>query len=102
MQRKPLSVGRRALATLMEKIGCLGGHTRIGRGAQHARAENTRLKVQAFVFIGDAMEETPSDLYDAARGLGLPMFLFPGRRRSDRNKSVPRDRAADRGCALPV
>jgi hypothetical protein len=72
----PLGVGRRALATLMEKIGCLGSHTRIGRVLNHARAEKTRQKVRALVFIGDALEETPSDLYDAARGLGLPMFLF--------------------------
>ena len=28
------------------------------------------------MFVGDAMEETPADLYDAARGLGLPAFLF--------------------------
>jgi hypothetical protein len=42
----------------------------------HARAENTQQKVQALVFVGDAMEEIPADLFDGARGLGLPVFLF--------------------------
>ena len=28
------------------------------------------------MFVGDAMEETPADLYAAARELGLPVFLF--------------------------
>jgi hypothetical protein len=66
----------RALANLMEKIDCRGGHTQIGRVLDHARKENARRKVQALVFVGDAMEETPADLYDAARSLGMPMFLF--------------------------
>jgi hypothetical protein len=28
------------------------------------------------VFVGDAMEETPADLYANARELNLPIFLF--------------------------
>lgn len=28
------------------------------------------------MFVVDAMEETPTDLYDAAAGLGVPVFLF--------------------------
>jgi hypothetical protein len=42
----------------------------------HAGVENARQKVQALVFVGDAMEETPADLYAAAREVGLPVFLF--------------------------
>jgi hypothetical protein len=37
---------------------------------------NARQKVQALVFVGDAMEETPADLYAAAREVGVPVFLF--------------------------
>ena len=32
--------------------------------------------VQAVVFVGDAMEETPADLFSIAGDLGLPVFLF--------------------------
>ena len=35
-----------------------------------------RMAVHALVFVGDAMEERDSDLYDIARELGLPAFLF--------------------------
>jgi hypothetical protein len=66
----------RTLGGLMEKINCRTGMTQIGRVLAHAGAENARQRVQALVFVGDAMEETPADLYDAARGLGLPAFLF--------------------------
>ena len=33
-------------------------------------------KVQALVFVGDAMEEKLDDLCDAAGELGVPAFLF--------------------------
>ena len=66
----------RTLAALMEKIDCRGGYTQIGRVLAHARAENARQKVSALAFIGDAMEETPDDLYAAARELGFPVFMF--------------------------
>lgn len=61
---------------LMEKINCRTGMTQIGRVLAHAGVENARQRVQALVFVGDAMEETPADLYAAARELGLPVFLF--------------------------
>jgi hypothetical protein len=66
----------RTLGGLMEKINCRTGMTQIGRVLAHAGAENARQRVQALVFVGDAMEETPADLYAAARELGLPVFLF--------------------------
>ena len=64
------------LSGLMEKIDCRTGVTQIGRVLAHAREENARQKVSALVFVGDAMEETPAELYVAARELGMPMFLF--------------------------
>jgi hypothetical protein len=53
------------LAGLMEGIDCRGGHTQIGKILTHARRENERMKVQAVVFVGDAMEEA-----DASRRSG--------------------------------
>jgi hypothetical protein len=69
----------RALGGLMEKIDCRGGHTQIGRVLAHARRETEAQKVQALVFVGDAMEEPIDDLCAAAGQLGLlgvPVFMF--------------------------
>ena len=67
------------LAQLMSAIDCRGGHTQIRKILGHARAETERRKVQALVFVGDAMEEPVDDLCVAAGELGLlgvPVFLF--------------------------
>ena len=67
------------LGSLMERIDCRGGHTQIGRIITHARRETESLKVQALVFVGDAMEEKLDDLCHAAGQLGLlglPAFMF--------------------------
>jgi hypothetical protein len=67
------------LGALMERIDCRGGHTQIGKVIAHARRETESLKVQALVFVGDAMEEKLDDLCHAAGGLGLlgvPAFMF--------------------------
>src|SRR3954453_13265966 len=45
------------LGTLMERIDCRGGHTQIGKIIAHAKLETQATKVQALVFVGDAMEE---------------------------------------------
>src|SRR5260370_39404491 len=67
------------LAGLMERIDCRGGHTQIGKIIAHARRETETTKVQALVFVGDAMEEKLDDLCHAAGELGLlgvPAFMF--------------------------
>ncbi|MBX9774701.1 MAG: VWA domain-containing protein [Xanthobacteraceae bacterium] len=67
------------LAELMTRIDCRGGHTQIGKVLSHARSETERRKVQALVFVGDAMEEKIDDLCKAAGELGLlgvPAFMF--------------------------
>lgn len=69
----------RQLGGLMEKIDCRGGHTQIGRILDHARNESDRKKVQALVFVGDAMEEALDDLCAGAGALGLAgvtAFMF--------------------------
>jgi hypothetical protein len=67
------------LATLMSRIDCRGGHTQIGKVLHHARKENETRRVQALVFVGDAMEEKVDELCAAAGALGLlgvPVFMF--------------------------
>ena len=67
------------LAGLMEKIDCRGGHTQISKVIAHARRETQKTKVQALVFVGDAMEEKLDDLCHAAGELGIlgvPAFMF--------------------------
>lgn len=69
----------RRLGGLMEKIDCRGGHTQIRKILAHARRETEARKVQALVFVGDAMEEPIDDLCAAAGQLGLlgvPAFVF--------------------------
>jgi hypothetical protein len=69
----------RELARLMERIHCASGHTKIAKVLHHVRREQEREKISAVVFVGDAMEEKPQELYDAAAELGVPIFLFQER-----------------------
>ena len=67
------------LAHLMGRIACMGGHTQIRKVLAHARRETADKKVQALVFIGDAMEESIDDLAHSAGELGLlgvPALMF--------------------------
>jgi len=71
--------GAEKLAELMSRIDCRGGHTQIGKVLSHARQEYAKQRVQALVFVGDAMEEKIDDLCRAAGELGLlgvPVFMF--------------------------
>ncbi len=67
------------LGDLMGRIQCQGGHTQIRKVLSHTRKESDRSKVQALVYVGDAMEEAIDDLAAAAGELGLrgiPAFVF--------------------------
>lgn len=67
------------LADLMETIECRGGQTQIAKVLAHARRETQKVRVQALVFVGDAMEESVDRLCAAAGELGIvgvPVFLF--------------------------
>lgn len=68
-----------SLKELMVKIDCRGGHTQIGKVLSHAIKANSREKINALVYIGDAMEEQIDDLAQKAGTLGLhgvPVFMF--------------------------
>jgi hypothetical protein len=66
----------RELVDQMHQIRCLTGATQIARILEHVRTEHTREKVDAAIFVGDAVEEMPQKLYDAATDLGVPVFMF--------------------------
>ncbi len=68
-----------ALARLMTTVGCRGGHTQIGKVLSHAVGETDRQKVNALVYVGDAMEEQIDDVCARAGELalhGVPAFMF--------------------------
>lgn len=67
------------LKSLMEKIDCRGGQTQIGKILAHAIRASTAEKVDALIFIGDALEEEIDELCQKAARLGLagtPIFVF--------------------------
>ena len=68
-----------SVVRLMQSVGVLGGQTQILRVLRHAAEEARRGKVNALVFIGDALEEEPDALIAAAGELalrGVPAFIF--------------------------
>src|SRR5690606_19024293 len=69
----------KTLARLMTGIEVRGGNTQIGKVFTHARAEHSRRKINALVYVGDAMEESVDALAQKAGELGLlgcPVFVF--------------------------
>ena len=95
----------RALAGLMEKIDCRGGHTQIAKVLAHARRETEKTKVQALVYVGDAMEEVDRRTVRQGRRTGSARhsrLYVSGGGRSDRRERLSRDRAALARSLLPV
>lgn len=68
-----------SLARVMSTIRCAGGHTQILRVLKHLRNEAALGKINACVYVGDALEE-PIDGLAAVAGeiglLGIPVFMF--------------------------
>jgi hypothetical protein len=67
------------LARLMTTVSCRGGLTQLGRVLTHAAEETAKRRVNAVVFVGDAMEEDIDAVCAKAGALGLrgvPVFLF--------------------------
>jgi len=72
-------VDAESLAKLMRGIQCQGGRTQISKVLTHARSEHTRRRINAVIYVGDAIEENVDDLAEKAGQLGLlglPMFIF--------------------------
>jgi hypothetical protein len=75
----PFLTNAQDLARRMTGVTCLGGQTQILRTLRHARDENAREKVNAVIFIGDAIEEDVDPVCHVAGELGLrgtPVFCF--------------------------
>jgi len=67
------------LLRLMTGVRCRGGQTQIARVLDHTKREAEKRKVNALVFVGDALEEDIDRVCHKAGELGLigvPMFLF--------------------------
>jgi len=63
----------------MRSVFCVGGETQIERVLAHALTETKKQRVNALVFVGDAMEENVDRLCQLAGELGLngvPIFVF--------------------------
>lgn len=68
-----------ALSRLMTTVQCRGGYTQIGKILAHIRQETERRKVNAVVYVGDAMEEEIDELCGRAGEIalhGVPLFMF--------------------------
>jgi hypothetical protein len=68
-----------ALARLMSGIRCMGGQTQILRVLKHLKSEAAAGKVNACVYIGDALEEAIDPIAAVAGEVGLmgvPVFMF--------------------------
>ena len=66
-----------ALKRAMDKLSCKAGHTQLAKVLRLALAEKEPLS--GVVFIGDACEESPEELYELAAALGekrVPLFMF--------------------------
>jgi hypothetical protein len=69
----------KALAKLMTTVDCRGGNTQIARALSHVRKETKSTKVNAVIYVGDAMEENIDHLCQIAGEIGLsgtPIFAF--------------------------
>ncbi len=67
------------LAKAMSQIACNAGHTQIKKVLAPAQKETKLLRVNALVFVGDALEENPNELAHTADELGragVPVFMF--------------------------
>jgi hypothetical protein len=75
----PWMVDANRMIDYMRRVSFLSGQTQIERILNHAGDETRRKKVNAVVFIGDAMEESADAIEAAAGKLGLlnvPVFIF--------------------------
>jgi hypothetical protein len=74
LQKTRCNRGRLIFA--LDATASRAGATKIARVLRHIRTENEREKISAAIFVGDAVEEIPQELYDAAAGLNVPVFWF--------------------------
>jgi hypothetical protein len=76
LSHSPWVPDTRTLADMMRKVRCETGHTKYQRALEHIRKEHGTQPITAAVLIGDMCEEERTTVCDAARGLGVPLFVF--------------------------
>lgn len=67
------------LKRLMTSVSCQGGLTQLGKVLSHVRKEAEKRKINAVVYVGDAMEEDIDSVCGRAGELallGIPVFMF--------------------------
>ena len=70
-----LGDGCASAASIMTRSSpAAAGHTQIRKVLNHVRNEHAKQPINAVVYVGDACEETPADLYEAT--CSVPVFLF--------------------------
>jgi hypothetical protein len=75
----PWLTDSRKLVSRMEGVTCLSGNTQIIRVLRHAIVQASQARVNALVYVGDALEEGPAVLAELAARLGMlgvPAFVF--------------------------
>lgn len=75
----PWTASADALLGQLKRVDCIGGETQIATVLRHVLDETRKARVNACVFVGDAMEEDVDRLCKLAGELGVlgvPLFLF--------------------------
>ena len=93
-----------ALARLMRQVFCAGGFTQISKVLSHARRESAAAKVNALVYVGDAMEEVVDLLAGLSREHGIngpPVFVFQEGRDSKAERAFREIARLSRGAYAP-
>jgi hypothetical protein len=93
-----------ALARLMRRVSCIGGFTQISKVLSHAQRESAAGKVNALVYVGDAMEEDVDRLAGLAGELGMmgtPVFVFQEGRDSKAERAFREIARLSRGAYSP-
>ena len=75
----PWTANPDALLGQLRAVDCVGGETQIAKVLRHVRDESRKTRVNACVFVGDAMEEDVDRLCKLSGELGVlgvPLFLF--------------------------
>jgi hypothetical protein len=93
-----------ALARLMRQVSCAGGFTQISKVFTHAQRESAAGKVNALVYVGDAMEEDVDRLAGLAGELGMigtPVFVFQEGRDSKAERAFREIARLSRGAYAP-
>jgi hypothetical protein len=73
------NVDSKSLLNEMMGVNCVAGLTQIERSLKELLTETIKNKISAAVYIGDAIEETTSGIYNISGQLGLrktPVFMF--------------------------